>query len=304
MKSGKTIETAQRALEVLKEIMNKSMSVEEILDMLSLNQDIGIVYTKEAIYKYFNTFKTIGTKINKNKGTYSVEKSFLKTDFSDEDKFAINFIENYVNALQNSQYKDLFYNIKTLISKSCSDISSNILPVDLEKIININKKYQPFSELIEKIGNACIKKETLIINYKISKDEIIKYTIVPDKIVFKKGYLILYAFNRNIFEYSDFFIENILSFEFSPKYGETNFYVKYIVFKVTNELAKNYHLKKNEILRDEGEDYLILANKGQNLKEFARRLFRYGENCEMLYPVECRAYMKEKIEKSLALYKN
>ena len=301
MKSGKTIETAQRAMEILKELMHKEMRVDEILDMLCFNADYGVVYTKEAIYKYFNTFKVMGVEIKKNKSAYSVDKTFIKMNLSDEDKYVINLLESYVNSLYQSQYKENFDKIKNLISKNSCDLNSNITPLDFE---SLNKKYTSVADKIEKIEKACIKKETLIITYKISKDEIVKYTVVPDKIIFKKGFFFLYAFNKEGFEYSDFLIENILSFEFSPKYGETNFYVKHIVFKIKGDLVNNYRLKKNEYIQEQGDDYMIVVNKGQNLKELARRLFRYGDKCEMLYPSDCRSYVKDKVEQALAVYKD
>ena len=304
MKSGKTIETAQRALEILKELMHKEMRVDDILDTLCAERDYGVVYTKEAIYKYLNTFKAIGINIGKNKGCYSVENSFAKINLSQEDKFILNFLENYVCSVQNNEYQKNFNRIKELIKKNNTQIETNVLPFESDRLSTINKKYKNYSDIIAQLEKSAYKKENLIITYKLSEDETVKYAVVPDKIIFKNGYLILCAFNREHYEYSNLLVENIVSIDFTPQIGLTNFYKKAIVFKLTGELAKNYHLKKNEEIKEFNENYIIVSNKGENTTELTKRLFRYGENCEIFFIPECRKFIKEKIENSLALYKD
>ena len=76
MKSGKTIETAQRALEILKNLMEEQISVDEILNTFGYSQNYEPVYTKEAIYKYLNTFRLMGIDIKKENCKYSAEKIF------------------------------------------------------------------------------------------------------------------------------------------------------------------------------------------------------------------------------------
>ena len=55
MKNGRTIIAAQRALEILKTLMDKELTVDEILESFSDDNEYEPVYSKEAIYKYFNS---------------------------------------------------------------------------------------------------------------------------------------------------------------------------------------------------------------------------------------------------------
>ena len=304
MKKGKTIETAQRALEILKELMHKELRVDDILDILAANTEYGIVYTKEAIYKYLNTFKIAGIKISKNKGIYSVSNSFFKFDLSDEDKYILNFLENHIYSTQQEIYKKEFNRIKNLIEKNNVEVFSNIVSLDCENIININKKYKLLSPIIKQLEKACYKRKKLIIEYRTEDGEIVKHNIVPNKIMFEKGFLVLYAYNQEYYEYYKYLIENILSVEILPQLGSSQFYIKNFVYRISGDLAKNYRLKKGEIVKEQGEDFIIISNNNnKSQKELLARLFKYGDMCKILYPNEIRDAVKNKIINTLALYK-
>ena len=53
MKNGRTIVAAQRALEILKTLMDNELTVDEILENFSDDNEYEPVYSKETIYKYF-----------------------------------------------------------------------------------------------------------------------------------------------------------------------------------------------------------------------------------------------------------
>ena len=59
MKSNQSIETVQRALEILKNLMQQDMSVDEILALLSAQSGCAAGYTRELVYKYLNTLVCI-----------------------------------------------------------------------------------------------------------------------------------------------------------------------------------------------------------------------------------------------------
>ena len=304
MKSGQAIETAQRALEVLLDLMQKNMDVDEILDFLASKQEYSSVYTREAIYKYFNTFKVLGIELEKEKGKYYIRKGASSIPLNQQDILTLNLIENYIEASPQTEFKNNFSHIKELLEKNNVNLSDKIFVLDSENIIKANKKYQKYSDLIKQLEKYCIDKQKIKMLYKNNQGITIEYKIVADELIFDKGFLLLKAYCTESCDIAHFIVEQILNVEILPQRFTSSFFVKTTVFKISGNLVKNYKLKTGETLQEQGEDYMIISNNYQNYDEISRRLFRYGENCEILYPKELRKQMREKIEKSLKLHDN
>ena len=61
-------------------------------------------------------------------------------------------------------------------------------------------------------------------------------------------------------------------------------------------------LKKGEILLETGEDFIIISNKNEDRELLIRRLLRYYDKCEILYPKSCRKRLIELVNEMEKLY--
>lgn len=303
MKSGRTIGAAQRALEILKTLMDKDLTVDEILESFPIDNEIEPVYSKEAVYKYFNTFKSMNIEVKKDNGKYCVRKIFNNISLSEENIMILNFLENYIKSTQQDVIYNKFLKIKELIYKNNINVIENIININYEQIFKQNIKYQHCKELIGKLEKYCSTKQQLNIKYNKEKDSISDFLVVAENIFYEKGILKLKAYCVKTLEYRNFNIENIISIDVLPNKKNSNFYLKTAIFKLVGELAINYKLKAGETIKEQTKDYIIVMNNYQNYDDLLKRLFRYGEKCEVLYPLILRDDMSCMIKKTLDLYK-
>lgn len=303
MKSGRTFSAAQRALKILKTLMDKELTVDEILESFPTDDELEPVYSKEAVYKYLNTFKSMGIEIKKENGKYSADKIFNNISLSQENIMILNFLENYIKSTQQEITYNKFLKIKDIIYKNNINLIENIINLNYEQIFKNNTKYKACAETISKLEEYCLSKQQLNIEYNIDNTEILNYIIVAENIFYEKGILKLKAYCVKTFEYRDFHIEHIKYIDVLPKKNNSNFYLKTAIFKLTDALAINYKLKEGETIKEQKDNYIIVMNNYQNYDDLLKRLLRYSDKCEVLYPLILREDMACMIKKTLDLYK-
>lgn len=303
MKSGRIFSAAQRALKILKTLMDKELTVDEILESFPTDDELEPVYSKEAVYKYLNTFKSMGIEIKKENGKYSADKIFNNISLSQENIMILNFLENYIKSTQQEITYNKFLKIKDIIYKNNINLIENIINLNYEQIFKNNTKYKACAETISKLEEYCLSKQQLNIEYNIDNTEILNYIIVAENIFYEKGILKLKAYCVKTFEYRDFHIEHIKYIDVLPKKNNSNFYLKTAIFKLTDALAINYKLKEGETIKEQKDNYIIVMNNYQNYDDLLKRLLRYSDKCEVLYPLILREDMACMIKKTLDLYK-
>ena len=303
MKSGRIFSAAQRALKILKTLMDKELTVDEILESFPTDDELEPVYSKEAVYKYLNTFKSMGIEIKKENGKYSADKIFNNISLSQENIMILNFLENYIKSTQQEITYNKFLKIKDIIYKNNINLIENIINLNYEQIFKNNTKYKACAETISKLEEYCLSKQQLNIEYNIDDTEILNYIIVAENIFYEKGILKLKAYCVKTFEYRDFHIEHIKYIDVLPKKNNSNFYLKTAIFKLTDALAINYKLKEGETIKEQKDNYIIVMNNYQNYDDLLKRLLRYSDKCEVLYPLILREDMACMIKKTLDLYK-
>ncbi|MBO5947608.1 WYL domain-containing protein [bacterium] len=303
MKNGRTIIAAQRALEILKTLMDRELTVDEILESFSADSEYEPIYSKEAIYKYFNTFKSIGIEIKKENGKYFTDKIFENINLSQEDVMILSFLENYIKSTQQEVTYNKFLNIKEKIYKNNISVVENIINLNYEQIFKTNAKYKKCKKLIANLEEYCLSKQQLNLIYKTDDKEFSDYIIVAENILYEKGVLKLKAYCIKTFEYKNFAIENIEKIDVLPLKNSSNFYLKTAIFKLKDALAINYKLKVGETIKEQKDNYIVIMNNYQNYNDLLKRLLRYGDKCEVIYPLVLREDMTSMIKRALDLYK-
>ena len=127
------------------------------------------------------------------------------------------------------------------------------------------------------------------------------YKIAPLKVVYKRGKAVLIAYDQKDNDYKEFVLENITDVKQKPQ-KQVKGSPSSVLFKLKGRLAKSYMLKKGEMLLETGDDFIIISNKNEDRELLIRRLLRYYDKCEILYPKTCRERIVELINEMEAMY--
>ena len=108
-----------------------------------------------------------------------------------------------------------------------------------------------------------------------------------------------YDYEKNL--YKKFLIQNITSSKQLPQVSKNNM-PSNMTFKLKNRLAKSYMLRPNEVVIEQGENYIIVSSRNEDRNILINRLLRYNTECEVLYPKECRTLVVDMINEMEKIY--
>lgn len=299
-KDKKIAGSGLRVLEILKELTKEPLSPQELL--LGIEEVSDNVYRKEVVMKYINTLKLLGFKLSKINGKYVLERNFEKIDFNKTDLSIIKFIEKYSNNINMQTLKENIFNALSIVEKTFSDETLEIIQ---------NKNLKPYRSR----KNAIIKDENVKPFEKYCKDgqklEIVysdpsnkstqKYKVAPLGIKYRNCRAVLVCYDCNAKEYKNFAIEYIIHAEQTPQ-KNTKDYPSAVTFMLKNRLSRSYVLKDEEKILNEEKDYIIVSNSKEDRDLLVKRLLRYYDQCEILYPKDLRKNMVSLIEDMEKIY--
>lgn len=300
MEKTKISQAAFRMLNILKALATKPLSTQEMLKYIEKTSDE--VYRKEIILKYINTIKLLNIDITKTNNKYHLNKSLSGINFDKQDLSIIKFLSKYSNQINHGNLKN---NIEIALQIIEQNFSKNT--IELSKKHNI-RAYLPQKPLIikdkhiEEFEKLCEEGLKVKILYKEESTQTeINYLIAPLEIIYKKGIAILIAYNIKENCYKEFFIENIIEFEQTPQKLTLNPTTS-ILFKLKGRLANSYMLKEGETILEQDDNFLIVSNKNEDKDLILKRLLRYFNQCEILYPKSYRQKLLNIITEMEKLY--
>ena len=126
MSVSKINHAGYRVIELLKELIKRPLSMEELLEIAEDTSNNS--YRKELINKYLNTLKLLNIFVVKQKDNkYYIQKSLAPVDFNEKDLSLIKLIENSLPQIQGQELKEQLAGALQVIEKNFSDNTYNIL---------------------------------------------------------------------------------------------------------------------------------------------------------------------------------
>lgn len=302
IKSAKDIKipsSGTRLLELLKALVKGPLSSGELLKVVEEYSDN--IYRPEVVNKYLNTLKLLGFEIVKRNGKYHLLKGIDRVDYSEMDLSLLKFLQKYSLELSMPMFAEnlneaIQFVERTFSSSTQKFIQENKVPVYLPKIRT--KKENKEASQYEKYCKDGLK---LNIIYALNKGEEENYKVIPLKVVHKNGKTILVAYDSQNCVYKEFVLECIKEVVQLPQ-KQSGSYSMSVTFKLKNRLAKSYLLKSGERVIELGKDFIVVSNQNEDRDFLIRRLARYFDQCEVLYPKEFRQKMVDFIEATEKLY--
>ena len=248
-----------------------------------------------------NTLKLLGFEIVKRNGKYHLLKGIDRVDYSEMDLSLLKFLQKYSLELSMPMFAEnlneaIQFVERTFSSSTQKFIQENKVPVYLPKIRT--KKENKEASQYEKYCKDGLK---LNIIYELNKGEEENYKVIPLKVVHKNGKTILVAYDSQNCVYKEFVLECIKEVVQLPQ-KQSGSYSMSVTFKLKNRLAKSYLLKSGERVIELGKDFIVVSNQNEDRDFLIRRLARYFDQCEVLYPKEFRQKMVDFIEATEKLY--
>ena len=300
MKNTKIAQAGYRVLEVLKELARRPLSPVEMLRYLEDTTDY--VFRKEVMNKYLNTLKLLNIDIVKVNDKYCLNSSIEGITLDDTDLSIMLFLKKYLSSISHES-------LRNNIEESLQLMEQCFNPKTRKKANSRKiRAYKPAKPLVIRDDNVrkfekyCSEGLKIKIGYKKDKDssEVI-YKISPVKLMYKRCQAVLIGYDSKENAYKEFVLENITYSEQTPQMtAEAN--PSAVLFKLKGRLAHAYVIKRGEVILEEGSDFIIVSNKGEDRELLLKRLLRYFENCEILYPKVCRERLIQLVEEMEQIY--
>lgn len=298
MNNKKITNAGYRVIELLKELAQKPLSPAELLNIIEEKTDN--TYRKEVINKYLNTLKLLNISIQKIENKYCLQKSIEKIDFNTNDIAIIKFIEDYSSKTLSIEIQETLSDCLHTVEKSFSDKTIDLIKAKQHKVYQPSFKMSLRNKSINTYEKYCKDKFKLELRYK-EKNKIELYKIAPLKIIYKKSKAILLGYCYSTNAYKEFVINNIIESRQLPQIYGTNSSTS-VTFKLKNRLALSYKLKEGETIIERGKDFIVVSNNLEDKDLIIRRLLRYYDSCEILYPKAIKEKLLSLIDEMEQLY--
>lgn len=293
----KIVDASLRVLETLKLLSQTEASIDEIIKHLSLN--CKAIYTPEVILKYLNTLRVAGFKVEKMGSKYFLINHPCRINLSDEDVNSIKILEAFASILPDKTTKAEIASLISLLNQHFSaKTDEEILSgFDLFKDLTIKNPV-----LIEKLEQYCLEKLKLKITYKKGED-VLFVVIEPKEIVYEGQKVFLKGYNSVLARMHNFLAEDIIEVVQLPLRSNEKMMPETTTFKLKGRLAKNYRLRPFERLTNqEANGDLIITNAYEDKEELLKRLFKYGQSCEIISPKHFRTQFIEMLDRLIDDY--
>lgn len=281
------------------------MQKDEIILHLFQDNKSNYELRKDVLYKYFNTFKLLGLNVVKENKLFSLEKAPISINFSQKEIEGMKLLLEYANAIYSQNSKAEIQNlIKNLCncSQNCSFENLKNSSDNEKKLKNlIPYKHNP--NLLNKFRLLCKEKQKISFSYfnqHLNQKQ--KFKVEPEETIVTPVGCILKAYNPDIGESQNFYIEAIEDLNQLPVMSKPINAKTTVIFALKGRLAAAYELKQGEKITKKETNYLVVTNSEEDKDLLIKRLLRYGKACEILYPKAFRKKVLSELEKILQNY--
>jgi predicted DNA-binding transcriptional regulator YafY len=311
-KISKISSTAHRVILLLLLLSKKDCNIDEISCILSNNPHISRALTKEIILKYINTLKLAGVNIVKqpssNNSRYKIEKYPFNFNLSPEEIKTMVIMEDYVNSIHQDKLKQAFSSFEEKFNKYLPDDTCKYLDIERSKIEKTQyfdrSKYSRHEKIIKTYEKYCKEEQRITVKYKLPIDaEIKQVTLEPVSVKFDPNNAYICGYNPQTGEKQFLLIDYIQDIKQLPLKSRHSSTVSPVIFKLKGKLAKSYKPYEGEKVQLCSDTNLLEVSSFYDDKiSLFKRLLRYGENCEVIYPKFIRSKFEEFARSALLNY--
>lgn len=305
--------TAGRVLVFLSLLNERSFTAEEIMNLLADIPDYENIGSRELLQKYIATLRTAGFIISKpslsNNYLYKLQKSPYCMNWDSDMLIALSELEGYVNSLFQKNLKVKFAQFAEKLYKHMDPNTGAAFMSLREKVLSNSEfnrtKYVQYATMIEKIEKYLADGNRIEIDYRIPNSvETEKVCFEPKSIKYRGNSVYVCGYNPCSKEVQSLNFKYIVDVKQLPLMSKYESVVSPVVFKLKGKLAKGYTPYSDEKVAETrmSPSEITVISYSEEREFLFQRLLKYGENCEILYPLAERDKVREKINLALANY--
>ena len=304
--------SAYRVLLLLKKLNEKDYSINELNNIFWEDPYVKRFFSTDVILKYINTLKMAGYDLSKCvsgvNSCYQLNNSQAKIVFSNNEIKILSLLKKFAESLHQKKHVK---NYSSFLKK----IKRHMIAEDLEKFKHFSQiceqensscfgKFDKYSQLISIIEQYIEDKQRVELKYQLPSENNAK--IVPidlQCIKYNQDEAFIVCYNLISNQTLSLNMCHILNIRQLPVISRINPVLCPVIFKVKDKLAKVYRPYEKEKLSDPDQNGdITVTSLPDDIDALLKRLLRYGENCEILYPKLARDKMISLIKHTLANY--
>jgi len=312
-KKIKISSTAYRVLLLLLHLNDEQCSADYLNGIFSSDPYTARYFSKDVISKYISTLRTAGYNISKpslsNNYNYELNKSPVLIELSNEHIKNIAFLYCYAESLHQNKIIDNYNSFLKKIKKIIPDKQVNLLNKELEKQRESLEtdffRYAPYEELIKKNEKFLAENQRVSIKYKLPHNKEENQIVLELKnIKYDKKEVYLSGYNPITEQTHAIKFKQIVSIKQLPTKSQYNQILSTVTFKLKGPLAKIYRPYENEKITQSNEksNAITVTAYVDDQDMLIKRLLKYGENCEIIYPKHTQNEIVKIINKTIKNY--
>ena len=287
--------TGYRTLLILKSLMVKSYTIDELVDIIKNDSITNKLVSKDTVRIAINTLKSAGCEILRPNKANNYKYQLIRHPFSlklnDKELQVLVSLRNKI--ADDINYSDVFI-LNDLYDKLIS-LTLNDEQIDYvnntQPLKNINKK------ILNEISNPMIIGRKVQIRYLSPNYGEEDIDVIPQKITYESGKIYLRCY---IFKYeknSILNVERILkinSIDMFNIYDKTTSYE--VVYELSGNSANIFKIQKNEKIISKKDNSIKIEAIVDNEFLFIQRLLLFGSDFKIVSPDSFREKLIDKIK--------
>jgi len=295
--------TAYRAIKILKLLMEKPSTSDEIIEVLKQDELTMRSVSDDTLRVTMNSLKAVGCKIArpcpKNDYRYILIEHPFKAKVSASEAQVLSQIRQYF--LDSCQWRTVielnnFYD--KIIAPHCD-----------AEVLNLLNKHRPFvkvrAEILQTFYEKDLGKKEILMTYATSFRKIEKINISSERVFCEAGklYIIGWYYKRNSDSY--FNAEKILEIHsVEPKKLSVESRAITVIYKVTGDEALTFRCNSDEKILEQTEKEVTVECVTTSEFKVIQRLLSFGSDFELIEPVYMRDCLLDKLSKIKVRYKD
>ena len=312
-KKLKISSTAYRVLLLLLHLNNGKCTSDYLNNLFIDDPYISRYYSKDVILKYIITLRTAGYSITKptlsNGYNYELDQSPVLIELTDNQVKNLAILSCYAESLHQNKmvknYSSFLKKIKKFLSQEQIVILDKEIKKQHEILSEVLSKYEPYKELITKIENFKEENQRVSIKYKIpASDEEKQIVLELKNIKYENKEIYVAGFSPLTDQTHSIKLEQITEIKQLPTKSQYKQILSPVIFKLKGNLAKVYRPYENEKVSPSQDrtKSITVTSYVDDHNILIKRLLKYGENCEILYPKHTKMKMINIISSALENY--
>ena len=277
--------SSMRVLQMLQLLFEKSYTMNELVDKMS--ELTNECCTNFLISKYINTCRFCGIDIQKLDGKYTLLKIPFGYTFSEDELVLLNEIGEFASGMRASKTVRNLNSVITKINQHSDKYYARVsIPEDDKRIIAfeeaIEHGYKIRITYLEDEEEKMLQCEPFEVTYDDFGLCFIVYTL--------EGERLRIPFN------------DVINIQATKLKATKQASTATVTFILKNILAKRYTLRPEEKITKETPETTVVINSTEDKDTLLTRLLRYGDQCEIRFPVSYRKELLNIVNNTLKNY--